>query len=197
MDNITIKNLNKRYKDKLVFNDFSTKVLKGKKNFLIGVSGSGKTTLIRILLGLEDYQGDINIETGSKFSVVFQEDRLLENLSIYDNLDLVNPGKYDRETIKDELFSIGLENLIDKKVRELSGGMKRRVSILRALLVDSDIYVLDEPFKELDADSYRLCVEYFKQKMNGKTVIMTSHNKDEVLELSENNIIISKLEYER
>ena len=129
--------------------------------------------------------------------MVFQEDRLLENLSIYDNLDLVNPGKYDRETIKDELFSIGLENLIDKKVRELSGGMKRRVSILRALLVDSDIYVLDEPFKELDADSYRLCVEYFKQKMNGKTVIMTSHNKDEVLELSENNIIISKLEYER
>lgn len=196
MRSITIKNLKKKYKDVHVFNDFNTTILSGKRNYLVGVSGSGKTTLLRIISGLEDYEGEIIRDEDTRFSMVFQADRLIENLSVYENLDLVNHNKYDREYVKDELFKIGLENLIDKKVRELSGGMKRRVAILRSLLIDADIYLLDEPFKELDVDSYRLCINYFLTKTKGKTVIMTSHNKEEIAELSENNIIISKMEYE-
>ena len=195
MEFYQIKDLNKSYGYHTVFTNFTCKIIKNKRNFLIGYSGSGKSTLINLILGIDEYKGSINIEKNTKFSVVFQENRLLEYLTVYQNLNLVQKSRLDRNLVLNELFKIGLEDILDKKVNQLSGGMKRRVAILRCLLVDADIYILDEPFKELDSESYVLARNYFVNKTQGKTVIMTSHNKDEISILSDNSIVISKNEY--
>lgn len=189
MELVKILSLNKSFEDKVVFKDFNATISKRKVNMLLGSSGSGKTTLLKILLGLEDYEGEIVGDLG-KVSVVFQENRLIESLSVYDNIKLVYGKGLSREEVEKDLNEVGLYGTIDNKVSQLSGGMKRRVAIVRALIVDAKTYIFDEAFKEIDHKNYELVIEYYKKKTKGKTVIMTSHNKWELDNLSDNHIYI-------
>lgn len=131
---IKIIDMNKSYGDKTVLQDFSAEIKAGICNILMGPSGCGKTTLLRILMGLERADSGRVEGLPAHISAVFQEDRLCEDFSAIVNVALVMERHYPRGVIREHLTRIGLEGSLDQPVRELSGGMKRRVAIVRAVL---------------------------------------------------------------
>lgn len=178
---IKVKNLNFGYDNLIIFKNYNTTILNNRYNAVIGQSGSGKTTLLRILSGLEsEYSGDIEGMDDKSISICFQENRLLENYSIKDNINFVQKENLSDSYIELELKKIGLDIDMNKKVYQLSGGMKRRIAILRCVLYDADIFILDEPFKELDEFNYNLTINYVKNKLLDKTVVFTTHNEKEI-----------------
>lgn len=178
---IKVKNLNFGYDNLIIFKNYNTTILNNRYNAVIGQSGSGKTTLLRILSGLEsEYSGDIEGMDDKSISICFQENRLLENYSIKDNINFVQKENLPDSYIELELKKIGLDIDMNKKVYQLSGGMKRRIAILRCVLYDADIFILDEPFKELDEFNYNLTINYVKNKLLDKTVVFTTHNEKEI-----------------
>ena len=143
----------------------------------MGPSGCGKTSLIRIIMGLEGYEaGSVTPISSSRVSYVGQADSLLENMSIYNNIKLVNDSISEND-LKSEMQKIGLDMSIRKRVRDLSGGQKRRVAILRASLFESDIFIMDEPFKGLDENNKKIVMDYIIDKT--KSAIIVSHDESE------------------
>ena len=112
------------------------------------------------------------------FSAVFQEDRLLNDMTAESNIRLVNPSLSLPGAI-DAMAELGLHESAQQKVRELSGGMKRRVAILRAVLHDSDILLLDEPFQGLDAETRKTVISYLRRKAENRTVLLITHNRED------------------
>ncbi len=171
-------NIGKRFKDNIVLENFTHDFAEGKVTAVLGRSGSGKSTLLNILMGLMLPDSGEVIRNG-KISAVFQENRLCENLTVSANIRLVTGKRCSREQIADALNEVGLADCADKPVRELSGGMKRRTALLRALLAEYDLLFLDEPFKGLDEETKRIVIEYCKRKISGKTVVLVTHDMDE------------------
>lgn len=135
--------------------------------------------LLSLLLGLvQPDAGEIRGMEGRKLSAIFQEDRLCENAGAVSNLRLVNPRLSKGEAEK-MLRSLGLGDSLGQPVRTLSGGMKRRVAILRALGAPYDTLLCDEPFKGLDEATKEQVIAYFQEKTRGKTVILVTHEKSE------------------
>ena len=178
---IKIKNLYKSYKGKKVINDLNLEIEEGTISCIMGPSGSGKTTLLNIILGVEvpDSGQVLGIEDRN-IAVVFQEDRLCEGFTAKENVKLVLKKKVSSEEIYNNFYEVGLEDIENKKVSELSGGMKRRVAIVRALMAQSDIIIMDEPLKGLDVDTKLKVIKYIKKNCEGKTLIFTSHDMEEV-----------------
>ncbi len=177
---LEVKNICKSYGGNKVFSDFSCVFEDKAVTAIMGASGCGKTTLINMLMGLIPFDsGSINPCEGYKRSAVFQENRLCDNLTASANIRLVTGKKFSKEEISVNLGLIGLDGCSDKKVRELSGGMKRRVALLRALLADYDVLFLDEPFKGLDNSTKYNVMSYCKKMFENKTVIMVTHDEYE------------------
>lgn len=186
---IRILNLTKKYGDRDIFRNFSLSIGKGKVTALMGKSGLGKTTLMRILMGLEKYDsGEIEGLEGIRIGAVFQEDRLCENLSSVTNVAIACDRKVTKEMIERELERTGLKGSLHKPVRELSGGMKRRVAIVRSVMSPSDILIFDEPFKGLDSETKEDIVKYLKERIGGRTVILITHDIREA-EIFGSNVI--------
>lgn len=182
--NINIRNLTKKYGKKEIFKNFSLEIEAGKVTALMGKSGFGKTTLIRILMGLEKYdEGKITGLENQKISTVFQEDRLCENLSAITNISIVCEKETSIREISAELEKIGLKESQNKPVKTLSGGMKRRVAIIRCIMAKSDIIIFDEPLKGLDEITKKNVINYLKEKIRGKTVIIVTHDIEEARQL--------------
>lgn len=188
MQNIRIKNISKAYGDKRVLNRISKEFPSGETTVIMGASGCGKTTLLRILLGLEMPDNGEVIGMPEKVSVLFQEDRLCEDASAYENIALVLERKRtraqkdaQRRKIEQEAAQVGItaEDLT-QNVMELSGGMRRRIALLRALLYEADCVVLDEPFKGLDAATKQIVMQYVKEKVTGRTAFLVTHEQAEV-----------------
>lgn len=171
---IEIKNLSVSYGEKEVIKDLSFSFKKG-FNAITGPSGSGKTSIAGAILGIVPYTGRV-ISDSDKFAAVFQEDRLCEGISVLKNLKLVCR---DVSVIEDGLKKFNLEKEINSKISSLSGGMKRRIAILRALLSDYDNLILDEPFNGLDDVTKDTVMKYIKEKASDKTVILITHNSSE------------------
>ena len=112
------------------------------------------------------------------FSAVFQEDRLLNEMTAESNVRLVNPSLSLSDTIN-AMAELGLRESTHQSVRELSGGMKRRVAILRAVLHDSDILLLDEPFQGLDEETRKTVISFLRKKAENRTVLLITHNKED------------------
>lgn len=182
--NINISNLTKKYGKKEIFKNFSLEIEAGKVTALMGKSGFGKTTLIRILMGLEKYdEGKITGLENQKISTVFQEDRLCENLSAITNISIVCEKETSIREISVELEKIGLKESQNKPVKTLSGGMKRRVAIIRCIMAKSDIIIFDESLKGLDEITKKNVINYLKEKIRGKTVIIVTHDIEEARQL--------------
>lgn len=179
---ILMEKINKSYGDKEVLRDFTTKFEEGTVTFITGESGIGKTSIIRILMGLEGYQsGSIRGLEGKEISVVFQDDCLCDKLSLDKNLSMVLDGQQDKEQDLDRLLDLfGLEGYRYKRVAELSGGMKRRLAILRAILYPHNLMILDEPFKGLDEENKKLVMGQVGKSLVGKTAIIVTHDKTEI-----------------
>ena len=179
MQDIKIENLYKAYGEKQVLNNFSAVIEHGKISCIMAPSGAGKTTLLRILMGMEKAdRGKITGLENLKIRAVFQEDRLCEELDAVSNIRLVK-YKNNKKTVQDALCKMGLTDIENKPVSTLSGGMKRRVSILRALLSDFDVLFLDEPLKGLDMHTKQMVLNEMKNYFENKTIIMITHEKDE------------------
>lgn len=177
---IQLKSISKSFGDKKVLTDFSAEFQKNKVTCIMGPSGCGKTTLLHLMMGLlTQDQGEM---TGipKKKSAVFQEERLCESFSAISNVRLVCHKDVTTEVIRDDLDQIGLSGSLTKPVIQLSGGMRRRVSIVRAILGDGDIIFFDEPFKGLDYKTKESVMTYIKENTKDKTVIMVTHAKEEV-----------------
>ena len=176
---IELQNVSKSFGEKQVLQNFSHVFPEGELTCVMGPSGCGKTTLLSLLLGLEQPDsGRVLGMEGRRKSAVFQEDRLCENAGAASNLRLVNPT-LTREEAEAMLRDLGLGDSLRQPVRTLSGGMKRRVAILRALAADYDVLLCDEPFKGLDQATKALVMDYFLGKTKGKTVILVTHDQGE------------------
>ena len=150
MDKIRITNVSKHYGAHAVFSRFSAELPLAGVTVLRGASGAGKTTLFRLLLGLEQPDaGEITGMQGKKPAVVFQEDRLLPWATALENVSLVS----DAARAEAALSRLGLCDNINQLPSELSGGMRRRVALARALAYGGDLLFLDEPFTGLDEEN--------------------------------------------
>ena len=186
---IELKNLNKAFGEKQVLKNLNWTIPEGSTSVIMGPSGGGKTTLLRILLGLEQADsGTVSGLEGKRLSAVFQEDRLCENVSAVSNLRLVNPA-LSRKSAESMLAKLGLGDALRQPVRELSGGMKRRVAIAHALCTEYDVLLADEPFKGLDEETKRRTMEFFSESVQGKTVIIVTHDPSEA-EILEGRILL-------
>lgn len=177
--NICITNMTKSYGEKLVFKDLNITIGSGKITCVMAPSGAGKTTLLRIMMGIEKPDsGSIVGLSDQRFSAVFQEERLCEDMTAIGNIRLVNPSLTPAR-IRNELQRLGMHGSEKQPVSELSGGMRRRVSILRALLAEYDVLFMDEPFKGLDSALKKDVITYVLEKTRGKTVIVVTHDRGE------------------
>ncbi len=179
MKEISVKNVCKSFGDRLVLSNFSFAFPLEETTCIMGESGCGKTTLLRIVMGLETPDaGEVIIPEGIKLSAVFQEDRLINHFSALGNCRLVSSKSKDEQNRK-LLLDFGLSGSMDMQVKKLSGGMARRVAIARCLSAGGDVYIMDEPFKGLDSDTKRQVMNVIKQKTDGKTLIIVTHDPDE------------------
>ncbi|HZK02275.1 MAG TPA: ATP-binding cassette domain-containing protein [Anaerovoracaceae bacterium] len=178
---IKVENLTKSYDDKKVIDNLSVVLKEGRVTTIMGTSGCGKTTFAMILLGLlAPDSGTVKGLKGKKISAVFQEDRLVEHLSAIDNIKMVLDKDIDEEEIKKQLAMVEMQGaLITKPTGQLSGGQKRRVAIVRAIMAKSDFICLDEPFKGLDVETKQRVMEYVKRNLHGKTALLITHDMDE------------------
>ena len=179
MTDIIAAGLYKRFGDNEVLEDFSAVFKAGEVTCMMGPSGFGKTTLLNILMGLTAPDAGTVTGVPTLKSAVFQEDRLCESFGALANIRLVCDPEISDEKILEHLNTIGLEDSFDKSVGEFSGGMKRRVAIVRAMLAKSDILFLDEPFKGLDDETKLDTIRYVKENLSGRTVVMVTHSSDE------------------
>ena len=171
-----IKNLSKSFNDKIIFDNFNVSFPNEKITFILGESGRGKTTLLRILAGLDnDYSGEI--PKLDKVSYVFQEPRLIPSLTALENVKIVRENSENDAIKLLELFE--LSDALNKKPDELSGGMKMRVNLARALNFDADLYLMDEPFSSLDEAMKERVLPKTLEILKKKTVIIVSHNLED------------------
>ena len=188
MNDIIIKDISKSYNGLTVFDRFSAVIPAGSVTAVMGPSGCGKTTLVNMLLGLTKYDSGEITGVPEKLSAVFQEERLCEVFTPEANVRLVTGSRRSRNEIVQCLTALGLHEALEKPVSQLSGGMKRRVSLARALMTEYDFLVLDEPFKGLDADTRGHVMEYVQQQISGKTAVLVTHDENEAKALSGNII---------
>lgn len=182
-----ICHLTKIYNGLTVLDDFNLSIPDHGIICLFGPSGSGKTTLLRMMAGLEKAdKGRIRGLENRRIGMVFQEDRLLRQKNALDNVSFVNP----RKNIKDVLRALGLEEAWHKPVSDLSGGMKRRVALARALAYTDDVLLMDEPFKGLDEKIKKQVMDQFKDLGNKGLVIFVTHDRAEAEYLADQVIFL-------
>ena len=202
---LEIKNLSKTYHTKKeeikAIDDLTLEIKQGEFVAIVGSSGCGKSTLLSILAGLEEKtKGDI-LFNKQDFTIgyMLQNDSLFDWLTILDNalLGLDIKGKKTKENIeyvKNLLKTYDLDSFKEKYPKELSGGMKQRVALIRTLAIHPDILLLDEPFSALDYQT-RLAVSddvYRIIKKEKKTVIMVTHDLAEAISLADRVVVLSK-----
>lgn len=189
---LMIKEITKSYGKQKVLENISFNLNESERICIYGKSGIGKTTLLRIIAGLEKADSG-KITFVGKVSMVFQEDRLLENTDVYTNLYCVLGSRFDKAEVDMHLKEVGLEGVGNKIVSELSGGMKRRVAIVRCMMKSSEIILLDEPFKGLDTILKDNIIRYVVKYLNGRAVIMVTHDISEAEKIQAEIIEIKNL----
>ncbi len=181
-----IENLTKKYGENTVYENFSLDINEGEITCILGESGSGKTTLLSCIAGITDFVGEIS---GVKCSYVFQTPRLVPNLTVYNNLKLVCS---DDNNIKEILDGLFIRDKRNSYPISLSGGQAQRVSLARAMLADSDIILMDEPFSSLDMKLKRDISLLYKdwQKNSEKTTLLVTHDVDEAIFFADRIIVL-------
>lgn len=190
LEDIVICRLCKSYGGKMVLEDFDARLTAGAVTCLMAPSGWGKTTLLRILMGLtEADSGTVTGLAGRRLSAVFQEDRLCPYLSPADNLRLTAPG-LTAVGAREALGAMGLAQWADAPLSHLSGGMRRRVAILRALTAPYDVLLLDEPYRGLDGETKALAIAETLRRREGRTVLAVTHDPEEAKALGAAETIV-------
>jgi len=174
---IRFDNVSFSYGDTPVLTDLSFSVDKGVL-WLTGANGTGKSTAIHLALGLL-HPDSGTVEAPGRASAVFQEDRLCEQLTAIANVRLGLSRKASTSEILDELAQAGLSDEdAYRPVSQLSGGQRRRVTLVRALMRDSDILCLDEPYTGVDEPSLPALIGYTLARIRTRSVLLVCHDPD-------------------
>ena len=169
------------YPTRPVITDFSEEIRDGEILGVMGPSGCGKSTLLSLTAGLlQPMQGQIQTNA-TRLSVVFQEPRLLPWYTVRENLLAVLPMKDREERIRRALAAVELTGNESLRPDELSGGMKSRVAIARAIAFGGDLYLLDEPFAALNAELKARISAYLKEliQKSGASMMLVTHQKED------------------
>ena len=197
---IKVKNISKSYKDAIVLNNVSLEINKGDFTAVMGPSGSGKSTLLYsissmdnpdegevIFEGIDVYklsESELSKFRLNKMGFVFQNSQMLKNLSIFDNIIL--PGMVaKRESIEvvraraTELMSkMGIEDIKDRDIREVSGGQLQRAAICRAMINSPEILFMDEPTGALNSEAASQVMEILKKlNQEGISIMLVTHDE--------------------
>ena len=206
-DIVKVKNLSHRFGDLLAVDKINFTVEKGKIFSFLGPNGAGKTTTINVLISLLPIQqGEVTIagynvatqqdDVRKSIGIVFQEETLDKDLTVWELLEFHGriysiPKDIRRERIEDLLKVVELKNKRDELVKNLSGGMRRRLEIVRGLLTRPKILFLDEPTIGLDPQTRYNIWDYIKKvNKEGITIFLTTHYMDEADQLSDEIHII-------
>lgn len=192
-----LKDITKNYGDNLIFDKFNINIRDQKITAIMGNSGVGKTTLLNIISGITSFMG--SIENNSKvISAVFSEQRLLNNLTVFENLNYVLehvvPNKLERfKLIENKLLSLEILDKRDSYPKELSTGIAQRVAIARAFLFPAGTIIMDEAFRGLDIGIKAKLIKLFYKIWEDKqqTVIMVTHDVNEALLLADDIIVLN------
>lgn len=194
---ICIKNINKKFNDKIVFENFSIDFYKNQVNCIIGKSGCGKSTLLNIISGvIENDNKNLQSIDKESISYIFQDDRLIDWLTVKENITLVIKRLYDKkkcEKLSNKYLElIGIKEYENYYPQMLSGGLRQRVNIARAFIYPSKFIIMDEPFKSIDIVNKEIIINNFKNilKKEGRTVFFVTHDIDEALLLSDKIYIL-------
>ena len=193
LTNITLK-----YGEKTVYDNFNIDFDENKITCIMGASGCGKTTILNVIAGTVKYDGDVE-KKSKNISYIFQQPTLLNHLTVRKNIEFVLKKQYknkiERERKVNEILNdIELYSDANSYPSQLSGGMAQRVSLGRAFAYDSDILLMDEPFKGLDLALTKKIHDLFLRliKKNPKTVIFVTHDPDEAILFADKIIILGQ-----
>lgn len=170
-EEIRVRGLCKAYGETRVFQNFSAVYEKGRIYYLRQPSGSGKTTLLSILAGIEKADAG-SIRVPERVSMLFQEDRLCEEYDAIKNVELVCGN---RKQASEALLKLLEPESLEKPCSSLSGGMKRRVALVRAMEAEADFVLLDEPFVGMDRENRRMAEQYIQERQQGRTILIATH----------------------
>jgi NitT/TauT family transport system ATP-binding protein len=203
---LSLERLTKRFGELEVLRDIDVAVEPGEFIALVGPSGCGKTTLLRIVAGLERASaGAVLLDgravraPGSERGFVFQSDNLLPWRTVLANA-MIGPeiagrtGAAEKSRARALLRLVGLDGFEHYYPRQLSGGMRQRVNLARALAIDPDILLMDEPFSALDAQTREIMpTELMRIWEEGrKTVLFVTHQIDEAVFLSDRVLVLAR-----
>ncbi|MCH1939361.1 ATP-binding cassette domain-containing protein [Holdemania massiliensis] len=207
---IKIRNLRKCYGKHELFSNLNLKITSGKINCLYGTSGCGKTTILDIIGFIEPYQGGDIFYNGKKIvksaqkrkmlrekvGFIFQDFGLIENETVAQNFNMVykiKRMKNREKRIQSTLKKLQLENMLNRKVYELSGGEQQRIAIAKVLLKNPDLILADEPTASLDVENKQIVLNMMREFANaGKTVVVVSHDP-EIIEFSDVKLDLAHL----
>ncbi|MCY7756075.1 ABC transporter ATP-binding protein [Bacillus inaquosorum] len=195
---IEIKNMNKSFNERKIFENLNLVIEPGEFIGIIGKSGKGKTTLLNIIGTLEKADSgsikildrDINRKQNKRYLLrhhlgfIFQNYALIDNASVNENLEIaLKHKKMDRQQKRNAMSSVlkevGLDKYGKEKVHTLSGGEQQRVAIARLLLKNPTLILADEPTGSLDAENRDIIISLFqKLHKQEKTIIMVTHDKE-------------------
>lgn len=184
-DTVVLEQLEKHFGDCQALSQVSMRLEPGKIYCLTAPSGAGKTTLLRILAGLErpDRWESMRLEPGTgrtvACSMVFQEDRLLEEESAAVNI-MFAVGSGRREEIRAQLEQLLPGENLEKPCAQLSGGMRRRVCLVRAMMASGQMVLLDEPFAGLDPGNRERAARYIQEQQGQKILVISGHEEGEI-----------------
>lgn len=187
MNIIEVKNVTKKFDDKIIVDSLTLNVKQGETIGIVGRNGSGKTVLLKMICGLYiPTSGDIiinsNKSNAEKLGVLIDSNFLSDETGFY-NLKLLSQlgVKIKEDKIYEILNLVGLDPYNKTKYKNYSTGMKQKLKLANALMYDSEILILDEPFNGLDKDSVNhfrdIILQYKKEK---KTILLTSHNYEDI-----------------
>ena len=194
---ISIKNINKKFNDKVVFENFNIDFYKNQVNCIIGKSGCGKSTLLNIISGvIENDNKNLQSIDKESISYIFQDDRLIDWLTVKENINLVIKRLYDKkkcEKLSNKYLElVGIKEYENYYPQMLSGGLRQRVNIARAFIYPSKFIIMDEPFKSIDIVNKEKIIDNFRKilKKEERTVFFVTHDIDEALLLSDKIYIL-------
>lgn len=184
-----IQHLCKSFDGKMVLDHVSLTLESGGTACLMAPSGRGKTTLLRCIAGLETPDSGQIADLPERIAYVFQEDRLCDGFSAVDNIRLVTGKALGEGEIRRHLEELGLAGSLDQPVRELSGGMRRRVVISRAVCFGADLLLLDEPFKGLDDEARQQTADYILRHRGAAAILCVTHDREDAAALGGADIL--------
>lgn len=205
---VELKHVGKRYGDTQVLKDVNIEIEQGKFYTLLGPSGSGKTTILRAIAGFLDVsEGEVLFDgkrindvpaNQRKVNTVFQDYALFPHLNVFDNVAFgLRLHRMSKETIKtkvtDALKMVRLQGYADREISELSGGQQQGVAIARAIVLEPQVLLLDEPLSALDA-KLRKDMQYELRELQerlGITFLFVTHDQEEALALSDEIFVMN------